>query len=214
MQANRVTRPAALVVLIAGLVAAGCSGTEHMTRPGEGQVKVVVGGGATAAARTDAATAMLESDGPPIQAVEVTLSSILARNLDGQLVDVTIDLPTTIDLVAVIQGQTFELPIGSLPVGTYDQIVVVIRTVTVTLEDGTVIAVSPPGGGWTAIVPTEPFDVVEGALTTVQLHFRPAGALRWVVDHFEFRPAFDCDVFGGGSHNGDDDEDDEDEEDD
>jgi hypothetical protein len=200
----------AFAVLGVALLVAGCSGTDDTVTAGrgEGLVKVVVAGAATTTARTDAAS-MLESDGPPIQAVEITLSAILARNLDGELVDVTIDLPATIDLIAVLQGQTFDLPIGTLPVGSYDQIVVVIRTLSVTLLDGTKIDVTPPGGGWTAIVPTERFDVLEGLVTTVQLHFRPAGALRWIEDHFEFHPAFDCDVDDGG-HNDGDDEDDED----
>ena len=212
MQRTRLIRVGAIAVFVAAaILAAGCSETDNTVTAGKGEglVKVSIGGGVSAATtRTDSAS-MLDGDSPPVQAVEVTLSAILARNLDGQLVDVTIDLPTTIDLIAVLQGQTFELPMGSLPVGSYDQIVVVIRTLSVTLQDGTKIDVTPPGGGWTAIVPTEPFDVVEGQVTTVQLHFRPERALRWVEDHFEFHPAFDCDVDDGG-HDDDDDDDEED----
>jgi uncharacterized protein DUF4382 len=211
MQANRMIRLGALIALgAAAILSAGCSGTNDVTAgKGEGQVKVVLSGAAstaTATTRTDAGSMMLENDGPQLQAVQVTLSSILARNLDGQLVDVTIDLPATIDLLAVAQGQTYELPMGALPAGSYDQIVVVIRTLSVTLADGTKIDVTPPGGGWTAIVPTDPFDVVEGQVTTVNLHFRPAGALRWVEDHFEFHPSFDCNVDDGGHHDGGDDD--------
>jgi hypothetical protein len=206
MQSTRLTRIGALAVLgAAAILSAGCSGTDDVTAgKGEGRVKVVVSGATTLAAttRTDAASTLVENDGPPLQAAEITLSSILARNLDGQLVDVTIDLPATIDLLAVVQGQTYELPMGALPAGTYDQIVVVIRALSVTLTDGTKIDVTPPGGGWTAIVPTEPFDVVDGQVTTVNLHFRPAGALRWVEGHLEFQPGFDCDV--DHHHDGDD----------
>jgi len=195
MQATRRTfRLGALAVLGAALVAAGCSGTDATLTAGfrEGQVRVVFS--AANATTGLEATATLEHDGPRIQAAEITLSSILARNLDGELVAMTIDLPVTVDLVGLVEGRTVELPMGSLPVGMYDQIVVVIRTLSLTLLDGTKIDVTPPGGGWTAIVPTVPFEVAEGQTTTVQLHFRPGGALRWIEDHFEFHPEFDCDV--------------------
>ena len=90
------------------------------------------------------------------RAPSVSITSILARNVDGELVDITLELPATVDLIALVQGGTFELPIGSLPAGSYDQIVVVIRSLTVTLSDATTIEVTPPGGGWTAIVRHRP----------------------------------------------------------
>jgi len=209
-QTRRIIRLGALAVIGAALVAAGCSGTDSTLSAGfrEGQVQVVF----SAASLTTGleSTATLEHDGPSLQAAEVTLSSILARNLDGELIAMTIDLPATVDLIGLVQGQTVELPMGSLPVGMYDQIVVVIRTVSLTLLDGTKIDVTPPGGGWTAIVPTVPFEVAEGLTTTVQLRFRPGGALRWIDDHFEFHPEFDCDVDDGGDHDGDHDGEDDD----
>jgi len=191
---KRTARLGALAVLGSALLAAGCSGTDATLTAGfrEGQVRVVVSAATVSPNLESAAT--LEHDGPRIQSAEIELSSIVARNLDGQLVAMTIDLPVTVDLVGLVEGRTVELPVGSLPVGMYDQIVVVIRALSLTLLDDTKIDVTPPGGGWTAIVPTAPFEVAEGQTTIVQLRFRPHGALRWIDDHFEFLPEFDCDV--------------------
>ena len=107
-------------------------------------------------------------------------------------------LPVTVDLVALVQGRTVDLPIGSLPVGSYDQLVVVIRSLHVELSDGTLIDVTPPGGGWTAIVRVDPFEVVDGQVTTVHLHFRASGAFRWADGELQFDPEFDCDVERNG----------------
>jgi hypothetical protein len=201
---RRFTRFGLLAILAAALVAAGCSDSDSVTTGAQqGQVRVVFSAATVAAATTESTT--FDTDGPRIQAAEITLSSILARNLDGELVPMTIDLPVTIDLIGLVQGGTVELPMGALPAGMYDQIVVVIRALSVTLLDGTEIEVTPPGGGWTAIVPTTPFEVLEGQVTTIELRFRPWRALRWIEDHFEFHPEFDCDV---DDDRGDDDDDD------
>jgi hypothetical protein len=172
-----------------------------------GRVRMVMGG-PTSAAVTGAAlpTTLSDDTGRTLETAEITITGIVARNLDGQLVDVSMDLPATVDLVALIQGRTFELPAGSLPVGSYDQLVVVIGALHITLSDGTAIDVDPPGGGWTAIVRTDAFDVVEGEVTTVNLHFRAERAFNWIEGHLEFDPEFDCDH--DHDHDGDDEDDD------
>ena len=195
-------------LVLAALAASGCSDSGSMSvSAGTGRVRVVMGGPAGTTGAVSAAT-LSDGDGRRIDSASITLSSIVARNLDGELVDVSIDLPRDVDLIDLLQGQTVELPIGSLPVGTYDQIVIVIRALHVVLSDGTVIDVTPPGGGWTAIVPTEPFDVVEGQVTTVNLHFRPERAFRFIEGQLEFDPEFDGDV--DHRHDGDDDGEDDD----
>jgi hypothetical protein len=194
-----------LAVCLAALVTAACSGSGSITSsPGTGRVQFVLGGPVAAAtAAPTTAAALTDEDGRRIDSATISLSSLLARNLDGELVAVTIDLPVEVDLVDLLEGRSVELPTGALPAGSYDQLVVVIRSLTVTLSDGTQIDVTPPGGGWTAIVRTEPFDVVEGEVTTVSLRFRPEGAFRWFDGHLEFHPEFDCDVDDGDD--GDDD---------
>ena len=184
------------------LLAAACSDSGSMVASGTGRVRLVMGG--PQAATAVSADTLSDDSGRQIESAEIELSSVLARNLDGQLVDVSVDLPMTVDLIGLIQGHSVELPVGSLPVGTYDQLVVVIRSLHVELSDGTHIDVTPPGGGWTAIVPAEPFDVVEGQLTTVNLRFRAGDAFHWVNGHLEFDPEFDCDT--DHHHDGEDDD--------
>ena len=181
------------------LLAAACNDSSSMTSSGTGRVRLVMGGAAQAA--TVSAATLSDGTGRQIVSADIELSSVLARNLDGQLVDVTVDLPMTVDLIGLMQGHAVELPVGSLPVGSYDQLVVVIRSLHVELSDGTQIDVTPPGGGWTAIVPAQPFDVVEGQITTVNLRFRADGAFRWNDGHLEFDPEFDCET---DHHHGDD----------
>lgn len=190
------------------ILASGCSDTGSMVGASSrtGQVRLVLSAGAAPAATSGVAssTTLNDDEGRHIESAAIALSSVLARNLDGELIDVAVDLPVTVDLIGLIQGGTVELPMGSLPAGSYDQFVIVIRSLHVGLSDGTQIEVTPPGGGWTAVVPTEPFEIVEGSVTTVQLRFRAEGAFRWLDGRLDFHPEFDGDV--DDDHNdGDDD---------
>lgn len=171
-----------------------CSSSNSVTGTGAGmgRVRMVIGGGTSGAAGGMSTVALNDGTGRTITSAQITLSSILARNLDGHLIDVTVDMPFTLDLVSVIQGGTVDLPMGALPAGTYDQIVIVIRSLHVVLSDGTQIDVTPPGGGWTAIVPTQQFDVVDGQTTTVHLAFHASGAFQWINGQLNFNPGFDC----------------------
>jgi hypothetical protein len=126
-------------------------------------------------------------------AASVTFASVLARNLDGVLVDVVIDLPVTVDLLALASDRETTLPAGALPPGTYDQLVVVMTQLEVTLANGTRIAVTPPGGGWTAVVGVAPpFTVADGETTTVALDFRKDRSFGCRLGSWEFRPEFGC----------------------
>lgn len=188
----------------------GCSDSSSLAGGSSrsGQVRFVMSAGAAQAATSGSVspTTLTDGDGRQIESAVITLSSVLARNLDGALIDVAIDLPATVDLIGLLQGRTVELPMGSLPAGSYDQLVIVIRSLHVALSDGTQIEVTPPGGGWTAVVPTEPFEVAEGTVTTVNLRFRADGAFEWLDGRLDFHPEFDCDVDDDhGDHDGDDD---------
>ncbi len=122
----------------------------------------------------------------------MTLSSILARNLDGMLVHVTMDLPVTVDVLSM-EGRTEVVLLDAiLPPATYDQVVVVMTQVEVVTHDGTTIRITPPGGGWTAITPNCPFVVEEGATTTVGLKFMLNHAFRLRNNRFHFQPRFVC----------------------
>jgi hypothetical protein len=183
-----------------GIVAA-CSSSNDMTQNGKGAVQFRMSASATSSAVTSSGGGSgSTSDTPQLQAANVTFSSILARNLDGQLIDVTIALPTTVDVLGLASGGMVTLPAGFLPAGTYDQLVIVMTKVALTLADGTIVSIEPPGGGWTAIVPvTQPFTVVDGQTTDVTINFHAGGAFHWLNGDWSFVPQFDC---HGGDHGG------------
>ncbi len=188
----------ASVALLASLATLAACGGE-----GRGHVAFVVSGtgAATAQYGLDAASpaepsTTHEACRPEraLKGATVTFSSILARNLDGVLTDVTIALPVAVDLFALDESRQATLPIGALPPGTYDQLVVVMTQVELTLLDGTKIAITPPGGGWTAIVAVaQPFTVAEGETTTVGLKFRKDLSFGCGSGKWEYHPRFDCD---------------------
>ncbi len=181
-----------------GIVTSCSNGSNDMMQGGQGAVKIVM----SASAAAPVAAAVTDGGGSttdrPLKAANVTFASILARNLDGQLIDVTIELPVTVDLLGLVSGGSFTLPAGFLPPGTYDQLVIVITEVELTLANDTVITIDPPGG-WTAVIPVrETFTVAEGQTTTVNINFRADGSLRWLNEHWEFHPEFDCENHDGG----------------
>jgi len=126
-----------------------------------------------------------------LESANVTFSSFLARNTQGQLIDLGVDLPYVVDLKALLDGKKVTLPAGSLPAGDYDQLVVVMTALEVKFVDGGGIALTPPGGGWTSIVRVEPFTVVNGTDFTVELKFHLGGAFRQMGDGLKFFPDFE-----------------------
>ncbi|HKP29761.1 MAG TPA: DUF4382 domain-containing protein [Gemmatimonadales bacterium] len=126
-----------------------------------------------------------------LETANVTIASLLARNTDGQLIDLDMDLPQTIDLKALLGGENTTLPAGTLPAGDYDQLVVVMTKLDLTFVDGGALALTPPGGGWTSIVRVAPFTVTDGEDTTIELNFRMGGALREIGGVLKFFPDFD-----------------------
>jgi len=126
-----------------------------------------------------------------LETANVTIASLLARNTDGQLIDLDMDLPQTIDLKALLDGGNTTLPAGTLPAGDYDQLVVVMTKLDLTFIDGGALALTPPGGGWTSIVRVAPFTVADGQDTTIELNFRMGGALREIGGVVKFFPDFE-----------------------
>ena len=100
------------------------------------------------------------------------------------------DLPQTVDLKALLAGEETSLPAGSLPAGEYDQLVVVLTQVNLTWPDGGALALTPPGGGWTSIVPVAGFTVTDAEPTTIELQFRLGGAFREFNGAVRFFPDF------------------------
>jgi uncharacterized protein DUF4382 len=180
------------LALAVGLFA-GCSNGSNGLMQGKGAVKITMSASATAPVAPAVAGDGSSTD-QTLQTANITFASILARNLDGQLIDVTIALPVTVNVLGLVSGGTLTLPAGFLPPGTYDQLVIVMTKVELTLTNGTVITIDPPGGGWTAVIPVrDTFTVAEGQTTTVNLRFHADGSFRWLNGGWEFHPEFDCD---------------------
>ena len=181
------------------LVAAGCSDPLGVN---EGQIRFVLSSDASVAGAEATppqggalATGSEHDDDRPsrfFQSAQVTFASILARNLAGELVDVTMDLPVTVDVVTIEGGRQIAFPDGDLPPASYDQVVVVMTEVQVVTHDGTTITIDPPGGGWTSIIPICPFDVGGDGPTTVGIEFDLKRAFSLRDNRYHFEPRFDC----------------------
>ena len=201
--------PALLLSLLVLVLVAACSHSSGGSndRSGNVRVKLTANTQSLATSPTAAATSLgstgssEDDDGDDdgdhdiqsrLQHVNVTFSSLLARNLDGDLVDLVIDLPKTVDLIELMNGHQVTLPTGTLPAGMYDQLVVVIKNVEFVFLDGTKVELTPPGGGWTKIVPVATFEVIDGQMTTIELQFRPFQAFKELNGEFEFFPDFEC----------------------
>jgi hypothetical protein len=120
----------------------------------------------------------------------VTLSSVLFRNLDGELIPADMDLPVTVDVVRLEGGQTVQLPEGILPTDTYDQVVIVITEVRGTTRNGTVVTIEPPGGGWTSVIQQCPIEVAEGSTETVSVRLMTRSSFVRATDRWTFAPRF------------------------
>ena len=197
--------PAVVAVLGFALALTACGNSDGILGVDQGRVQfVLTSGGDAAIAGAEqgpgvATTSGLLEDGdhheryhPFFESANVTFSSILARNLDGVLVDVAMELPTMVDVLLMEGGREVVLPDGELPSATYDQVVVVMTAVQGVTHDGTTITIEPPGGGWTAIVPICPFTVDEGATTVVGLALNLGRAFKWRNNRFHFEPRFVC----------------------
>lgn len=124
------------------------------------------------------------------QTANVTLSSILLRTEDGELVSLDAELPITVDVVEIDGGKQVQLPDGILDAASYDQVVLVISSVQMVAHDGTIITIDPPGGGWTAIVPVCPFEVLEGETTTLGIALNVRRSFLQLGSWWSFAPRF------------------------
>ncbi len=183
-----------LFVSVAWLAAVACSG---VVSPDQGNVHVILSASDEAAP----VPALTGDDGDDdhhsgdnvlskLESASVTFASLLARNLDGQLIDLGVDLPLEVDLIALLGDKQLALPAGTLPPGDYDQLVVVMTQLEVTFISGGSVALTPPGGGWTSIVKVTPFTVAEGEDLTIELRLRLRGAFKELGGALRFFPDF------------------------
>ena len=193
------------LAMVAMLAVAGC-GLDGLFGSDGGRVNVVLTGdnGGSSANMVQGPSAKnddKDDDGHRgffrFQTATVTLSSILARTTDGELVDLDLDLPVEVDVVKIDGGKQLVLPNGFLPAALYDQVVVVITAVQGVTSDGTVVTIEPPGGGWTAIIPICTLEVLDGQTSTVGLALNVRSSFLQVGNWWSFHPRFrslvDCD---------------------
>lgn len=188
-------------VLVAGALVAltGC-GLDGLSGHDGGRVRLILAPqGATVVANValDSTTALLDDDDDDdsrgswaFQTATVTLSSILVRTNDGELIDLDVPLPVTVDVVKIDGGKSIQLPDGFLPAGDYDQVVLVITAVKAVANDGTIVTIEPPGGGWTAVIPICPIEVADGTTTTVGIGLNVRNSFVRLSNWWSFQPQF------------------------
>jgi len=201
------------LVLVAGiaLLTAACSGDGDMVGADKGQVRIVMTSTedplATEHTAPDSTSSQSGSTIAPmdgghddddrddgcacdrLKAANVTFSSVLARNIDGEFIDTSMNLPRTLNMLGFNDQGRIELPIGFLPPGIYDLILVNITKVEFVLLNDLKISIEPPLGGWVSRIEVlpRPFEVIEGETTTVLLRFFPHRMFKVKKGKFEFK---------------------------
>ena len=120
---------AVLAVLAMAVLGLACNSSNDPTHSGMGQVRFTMSSASAPAGTMGTTDGLLavgggngtlspsndDGDRPRLKSANVTISSLMARTLEGQLVPVTVDLPTTVDLLSVVNGREITLPVGFLP---------------------------------------------------------------------------------------------------
>ena len=192
------------------LVLTGCSEGNSLVGSDDedtgGKVRFLLSSGNDASVQASVAASLCESEEyaerdwdcddkyhrPHFDSARVTFSSVLARNFDGVLVNVDMELPVMVDVMMLDDGREIALPDGDLPPGDYDQVVIVMTEFEGVTPNGTTITITPPGGGWTAIVHRCEFSVEDGGETTVSLRFVISRSFGWHKGKYHFKPFITC----------------------
>lgn len=197
MKHHRVLAAAVLVVGLAGVVA-GCSSSND-GKGSQGSLAITLGAtSAPAAGAVQASAAGTDDALSHLKAAVITLSGIEARMADGTWVPVETGLPVDVDLIAILNaGNVATLPADLLPEGDYDALELRITAVQLTLQNDTIVAITPPGTGWTARIPVS-FSVVAGQSTVVNLKLRCGSSFKLFEGQIEFDPEIEAE---GVEHN-------------
>ena len=177
--------------------AASCSSTDQSSaNKGNLRMALKASGTATAAA-TGGPVAADEAGG--LSAANITISGASAKNAEGAWVPMQGSFPITLDVIALAtSGAAITLPADIVPEGHYQAIQITISAVNLTLQDGTKIAITPPGTGWEVVIGVA-FDVVVGQQTVINLNLRCDHSFNFLNGEFEFDP--DIEVEGVEEHN-------------
>ncbi len=140
---RRRTNGLAMVLALGlALVVTGCGESNSLVGGDDGnggKVRFVLSSGTDASVEPSVSAPLDRADGPAatdgdrndklhhgyFESANVTFASVLARNLDGVLVNVEMELPVTVDVVSLEDGREIALPDGDVPPGSYDQVIIV-----------------------------------------------------------------------------------------
>ena len=180
----------AVALIGAAILLGSCSNTPSTSD--KGMMRLHIGATPTTMAGTAPAVTGEDDALSQLSAANITISAIEVHSTtDGTWVPVESGLPVTIDLLAIMNsGGTASLPADLLPPGTYDAIQLVISKLDLTLTDGTMISVTPPGAGWTVNIAVS-FTVVAGQATDIKLNVHCGGSFHLLNGEFEFDPQID-----------------------
>jgi len=128
-----------------------------------------------------------------LSAVNIGISAVEARKLDGSWVPLDPDFPAGIDLLALANvGDTVTFPADMLPEGPYTALQLRINRVELALADGSRAPIEPGSRGWLVLVPVD-FAVAVDRATVVELDVVLDRSLRLVNNEFEFDPQVELD---------------------
>ena len=166
----------------------GCSSSEpKATSQGVVAMTLKASGGVTAGSPM-AATAGVAADSMGPKSATIVISAISARQTGGDWVPVGGSFPQTVDLLALVaSGGGASLPAGALQEGSYDALQITITSASLTLQDDTIVTITPPGGGWVVLIPVA-FEVVAGQETKITLNLRCDSSFKFANGEFEFEP--------------------------
>jgi hypothetical protein len=179
-------------VLTLTALMAGCSSNDQSSS-GKGKLAMSLGASGTTAAATTAGGVAADHGGG-VTAANITISGASARTTDGTWVPLQGSFPMTVDLIALAtSGNNVTFPPDIVPEGHYDAIQITITAVNLTLQDGTTVAITPPGTGWDVVIQVS-FDVVAGQETVVHLKLRCDHSFHFLNGEFEFDPEIEVEA--------------------
>jgi hypothetical protein len=192
MNVRRLIAITSFAIGLAGLVA-GCSSNNDSNGP-KGSLAVALRAVRAASTNPDPGTAATADQGDAssrLRAAEVTMAGVEARMGDGTWVPVETGLPMDIDLIGIMDsGHVATLPADLLPEGSYNALELRITRARLTLLEGKERALTPPGTGWTVLVPVS-FSVTAGQATTVNLTLHGASSFKLFDGEIGFDPEFE-----------------------